>query len=134
MGGWTIIHDGERYSLPFDFEFPRSRQKADLPDAVTVVVDERDFARMLGDDAAWVTGAGPYLVLAYCRQLTITRHQTLERAVKAKQGIDGSGCGSNCVGVHVIAFSDPENGMAAETEVVVRKYIKQHDLKPGLNS
>ena len=91
MGGWTIIHDGEWYSLPFDFEFPRSRQKADLPDAVTVVVDERDFARMLGDDAARVTGAGSYLVLAYCRQLTITRHQTLERAVKAKQALRRSG-------------------------------------------
>jgi hypothetical protein len=39
MGGWTIIQDGERYSLPFDFEFPRSRLKADLPDAVMVTND-----------------------------------------------------------------------------------------------
>jgi hypothetical protein len=52
---------------------------------VTVTVDERDFDLVLGDDAAWTTGAGPYLVLAYCRQLTITRHKTLERAVKAKR-------------------------------------------------
>jgi hypothetical protein len=53
MGGWTIMHDGEWYSLPFDFEFPSSRQKAELPDAVTVTVDERDFNRVLGDDATW---------------------------------------------------------------------------------
>lgn len=132
MGGWTIIHDGERYTLPFDFEFPRSRQKADLSDAVTVIVDERNFDQVLGDDAAWVTGEGPYLVLAYCHQLTVTRHQTLEKAIRAKQGIDGSGCGGNCVGVHLIAFADPENSMAAEREAVVRQYIKQHDLKPGL--
>jgi hypothetical protein len=52
MGGWMIIQDGERYSLPFDFEFSRLRLKADLPDAPMLTVDERDFDRARGDDAA----------------------------------------------------------------------------------
>jgi hypothetical protein len=134
MGGWTIIHDGEWYSLPFDFEIPQSVQKSNQPDAVAVTVDERDFDRVLGDDAAWVTGEGPYLVLAYCRELTVTRHQTLERAIRTKRCIDGAGCGGNCVGVHLFGFADPENGMAAEREAAVRQYIKQHDLKPGVTN
>jgi hypothetical protein len=131
MGGWTIIQDGEQYSLPFDFEFPRSRLKTDMLDAVMVTFDERIFDRVLGDEAAWVTGGGPYLVLAYCRKLAITRHQTLESATKAERCIDSSGCGGCCVGVHLIGFSDPENGIAAEKKAVVRQYIKQHDLSVG---
>ena len=46
--------------------------------------------------AEWIDGEGPYAVLAHCRVLSISLHETQEAAEKSKQAIDRYGCGGDC--------------------------------------
>lgn len=50
--------------------------------------------------AAWITGNGRYAVVARCRALTVTLHETIDDAEMAKRVIDGSACGGMCWGNH----------------------------------
>src|SRR3954454_25148614 len=100
--GMIINYDGKSYDLPFSDDCPFV-QKAPkrLPDRVAIRFDERDFDRYVGRHAIWTSGAGLYLVLAYCGSgLTVTRHRTLKAAIQAKRPIDGTGCGGSCYRAH----------------------------------
>lgn len=128
MGGWMIEHKGQWYSLPFDFECPDDTP-CTMPNEVTVTIDEREFGRLFAD-AVWIDGAGPYLVLAYCRGLTVSRHSTLEAAIRSKRTIDHSGCGGLCIGVHLIGYADPADGHYAAREQAVARYIAENKIEP----
>jgi hypothetical protein len=55
--------------------------------------------------AVWITGDGPYALLAWCRALTVTLHATYWDALRASMPIDprtGTGCGGKCHGAHEI--------------------------------
>ena len=52
--------------------------------------------------AAWIGGDGPYALLAWCKTLTVTLHQTMEEAEKSKASIDQIGCGGACSRRHEI--------------------------------
>lgn len=128
--GMIVHHGGKQYDLPFDINWPRS-MTAQLPNAVTLQIDEYDFKRRFGDHAEWVEGSGPYATLAYCGgKLTIARWSTLEKAISAKRAIDGGGCGGGCCKVHLIAHIDPENGHAAREAAWIERVIAEQDLKP----
>lgn len=58
--------------------------------------------------AVWVYGDGPYASLAYCNQLSVELHPTLEGAQAAKQQIDRTGCGHACHRDHRIVYLDLE--------------------------
>jgi hypothetical protein len=51
-------------------------------------------------DAEWITGTGPFAVLARCHVLTVTLHQDQARAEASLRLIDDAGCGSRCSGNH----------------------------------
>ena len=52
--------------------------------------------------ASWINGEGRYALLAWCKPLSVTLHETRESAEKDKAGIDKTACGGNCVKNHVI--------------------------------
>jgi hypothetical protein len=116
---------GERVDLPMDFEFART-VKGRLPNDVTLTIDERKFDKLFGRFAAWVTGSGPYVSLAYCAELTIQRYATLEDAITAKRTIDSIGCGGGCAKVHLIVYCDPANSEHEAQQQRIREYIAQH--------
>ena len=94
-------------------------------------IDERDFVHRFGSQAIWTSGRGPYLLLAYCKELTITRYQTLEAAVEAKRGIDDTACGGRCSRIHVLAYADPANGLKAAHDKAIGDYIAEHNIQPN---
>lgn len=118
MGGWTIIHDGEWYTLPFDFDFPRSVQKSNQPDAVAVIVDERDF------DGCWATTrlGLPAKGRIWSSLIAASSRSPVTRRSREQSGLSNvliAPGAAAIAGVHLIGFSDPENGKAAEREAVV---------------
>ena len=58
------------------------------------------FARCNWPRAAWITGEGPFAVVAYCRVTTITLHTTMDGACSALDLIDAGGCGGRCTRHH----------------------------------
>jgi len=72
-------------------------------------VDYRKLAqRKWGRRAEWITGKGPFAVLAHCRVLTVTLWTSLEKAQAAKKGIDDCACGGMCHKDHeIINLSSP---------------------------
>ena len=128
---WLIEHNGHRYDLPFEFNKFSPGYKGKLPDEVMIHIDELQFVRRFGSQAVWTSGKGPYLLLAYCRELTITRHQTLEAAVKNKRLLDSDACGGCCSNIHVIAYADPANGFKAAEKKGITDYIAEHNLQPN---
>jgi hypothetical protein len=73
MGGWIIQHEGESYTLPFDFDRP-DPVLGRFPDGIVLTMDESKFEASFGKHAIWTHGKGPFAVLAYCGgELTITR-------------------------------------------------------------
>ena len=44
-----------------------------------------ELAKKKWRKAVWVTGHGPYALLAHCRDLTITLHNTIEKAEDSKK-------------------------------------------------
>ena len=67
----------------------------------------RQWARRYWPDAAWIEGEGDYAFVAYCRQVTVTLHETRERAEASKMAKDGHGCGGGCYKRHRV-FSKQE--------------------------
>ena len=66
-------------------------------------VDYRKIAqRKWGRNAEWISGKGPFAVLARCRTLTVTLWTSMEEAQLAKKLIDQCGCGGMCTGDHEI--------------------------------
>lgn len=59
-------------------------------------------AKCLWKRAYWITGDGPYAVLAWCRVLTVTLHNTADDAQAAKRWIDETACGGRCHRSHEI--------------------------------
>jgi len=55
-----------------------------------------------GRESAWITGEGKYALLAHCRILTVTLHETKESAEKSKRFIDKFACGGLCYRAHEI--------------------------------
>jgi hypothetical protein len=126
---WLMEHEGQTYDLGFDCPTLPS-MKGRLPNKVMLWIDERNFEHYWEEHATWTSGAGPYAVLAFCRELTITRWQTLDEAIKAKRTIDGSACGGACSRAHIIAHIDPANGFRAAQKAADAKYIAENDIKP----
>lgn len=52
--------------------------------------------------AAWVHGEGQFALIAWCRVTTVTLWSTAEEAHKAREFIDGAGCGGRCTGRHEV--------------------------------
>jgi hypothetical protein len=130
---WMTQHRGKLVTLPIDFgldEPPECR----MPNKVLMTIDEVQFKDLLANNAVWTTGKGPFLVLAYCRELTITRHQTLNKATEAKKTIDHSGCGGACLGVHIIAFCDPDNGRRKARTAAIDQYLVKQAAKAANGS
>jgi hypothetical protein len=50
----------------------------------------------------WITGNGPFALLAHCRVLTITLWPTMELAEETKKRIDEMCCGGKCIRDHEI--------------------------------
>ena len=71
---------------------PRIQNKATepLPDW------HKKAKRRWGRKAAWIKGYGQYALLAWCRGLTITLHETEDGAKAAKRLIDEGACGGIC--------------------------------------
>lgn len=62
---------------------------------------------------AWITGEGPFALLAWCRVLTITLHPTEAAARQAKARIDATGCGGFCSNRHeIVRIERGESGIA----------------------
>ena len=57
-------------------------------------------ARKRWRGAEWISGSGRWATLAHCNVLTVQLHETEEKAIKAKQLIDGGGCGGFCYKDH----------------------------------
>jgi hypothetical protein len=62
----------------------------------------RAMAKCIWKRAEWITGDGPYALLAHCRVLTVTLHQRPETAEAGRQTIDETACGGACYGKHEI--------------------------------
>lgn len=52
--------------------------------------------------ACWIEGAGRYATVAYCRDTTVTLHETYEAAREALAFIDQSRCGGRCHDMHAV--------------------------------
>lgn len=57
-------------------------------------------------EAEWIAGKGRYALLAHCKVLTVTLHETIEQAEKDKKDIDKFGCGGTCYKKHEIIDLD----------------------------
>lgn len=66
----------------------------------------RTWAACAFPRAAWIGGNGSYAVLAWCGDLTVTLHDTAERAQDAQQVIDAAGCGGRCQRRHEVVLLD----------------------------
>jgi hypothetical protein len=62
----------------------------------------RTLAQCIWKRAVWIDGEGPYALLARCRRLTVTLHETAEAAEESKEQIDATGCGGGCHKDHMI--------------------------------
>jgi hypothetical protein len=72
-------------------------------------------AKCIWRKAEWITGEGPYAVLAYCSVLTITLHATIESADEALYVIGDTGCGGKCRRDHTIRILAPLDQMRPAT-------------------
>lgn len=67
----------------------------------------RTFAKCIWPRAAWISGTGPYAVVAYCRDITVTLHADIDAAQFALDTIDGGGCGGRCGRRHKLVRLEP---------------------------
>lgn len=67
-------------------------------------------AKCIWPRAAWVQGEGRFALLAYCRVLTVSLHETAEAAEDSKAFIDEFHCGGMCYGRHEVLELDLEVG------------------------
>jgi hypothetical protein len=64
-------------------------------------VDEAEAAELLSQiDRREIVGRGRFWTAAWCRTLSIHRHETLEAAQRAMALLDRVGCGGGCRGNH----------------------------------
>lgn len=49
-----------------------------------------------GKGAVWISGRGCFALLAYCRDLSVSLHETRADAEADKAAIDEMGCGGRC--------------------------------------
>ena len=56
-------------------------------------VNWRSIAKKRWSKAEWITGNGPYALLAWCRVLTVTLWSSLQEAHRERELIDQIGCG-----------------------------------------
>lgn len=49
-----------------------------------------------GDHARWLSGEGPFAVIAPCREFSFSLWATKDAAEKAKTHLDQTGCGGGC--------------------------------------
>jgi hypothetical protein len=121
---WFTPFEGRLVEMPLDGNWMVATLEGQLPDSVVLTMDEERFQRGFVKRAVWTTGRGPFATLAYCGVgPTIVRHQTLEAAVIAKQGIDGGGCGGECCKVHIIVRADADNNRAARQQNNIRETV-----------
>lgn len=66
----------------------------------------RTLATCMFPRALWIMGDGPYALLAWCGQLTVTLHPTRERAEAAQHLLDKTGCGGRCTNRHEVVALD----------------------------
>lgn len=127
---WIAHYNGKAYDMPVGYvEAGKSSRRVKLSDEVLFEIDELDFANRFGKNAVWVEGKGPFVLLAYCFQLSITRWQTLDDAIKSKGTIDKTGCCGVCMGIHLIGKSGPGNPFREAKQRHLGEFIKTHDLK-----
>lgn len=62
----------------------------------------RSFMKCAIPRAVWISGEGPFALIAWCEVPTVSLHETIELAERAKERIDCSACGHICHGKHVI--------------------------------
>jgi hypothetical protein len=60
------------------------------------------MGRCVWPRSEWVTGEGPYAVLAHCRVLTVMLHGSAAAAEASKKSIDETACGGMCFKRHEI--------------------------------
>ncbi|MGO1318496.1 MAG: hypothetical protein ACTMIR_15915 [Cellulomonadaceae bacterium] len=64
----------------------------------------RTLAKCVFSRAVWVTGNGPFAVVAWCGDLTVSLHPDVDTARSSKEFIDGHGCGGRCRRDHEIVL------------------------------
>lgn len=62
----------------------------------------RGTARRIWKRAVWVRGQGPFAVVAYCNQTSVSLHAELADAQASRAFIDRTGCGHRCYRDHRI--------------------------------
>lgn len=62
----------------------------------------RAAARCMWPRACWISGDGPYALLAHCDVLTITLWPTAGKAFSTYQWLAGFKCGHLCTGRHEV--------------------------------
>lgn len=67
----------------------------------------RTFAKCVWPRAAWISGNGPFAVVAYCRVTTVTLHTTASAAQNAIWTINSTGCGGRCSRHHKLVRLEP---------------------------
>ena len=65
-------------------------------------INYRAIAKRRYKRIEWITGSGPFALLAHCRVLTITLWKTKEEAEICKKRIDETACGGMCNRNHEI--------------------------------
>lgn len=60
------------------------------------------FTRCAIKRVEWVAGEGRFAVIAWCQVPTVTLHNNATAARNAKEFIDATACGGNCVRNHEV--------------------------------
>ena len=63
---------------------------------------EATFIKCAIPKLEWVSGSGPYAVVAWCRVPTVTLWESYSEALRAKHAIDWRACGGKCSRKHQI--------------------------------
>jgi hypothetical protein len=64
--------------------------------------DWAQVARRVWPDTSWVSGDGPFAIVARCHCTIVRLYQTLDAAIEACALIDGLGCSDGCEREHFI--------------------------------
>ena len=67
----------------------------------------RTAAACIWRKALWISGDGPYALLAWCGDLTISLHPTRARAEATMIGLADKACGSRCYNEHELIILTP---------------------------
>ncbi|GEN78706.1 hypothetical protein [Actinotalea fermentans] len=81
----------------------------------------RALATCMFPRAAWITGDGPFAVLAWCGVTSVTLHADTDAATRALEIVNASGCGGRCTRDHELVRLD----LDAQTPTD-RRTVKMH--------